>query len=582
MGKKHVAWSVSAGAYCYQMGIAYHIQKHFDVSDVLFSGASGGSWPALLLTTGVDVAYAFDVMMSVSVPMYENRLFGAYGSYDQGVRKAFYHIYKDIDLPPLVNGRLAIPVTRIEFFPVIRVVHEVVSHFVSNDDIIECIVASALIPFALSGKPYVIYRNWICIDGGVTNMTGVRSYHVPEQEDFDSETPIPHYDPAVTGVLADLFNRMKVSLSVAPRELISRAASQFSYPAPTQPFGLYGHALVIARTLLSELRHEWVDLTTDFPAVMNAKMQRLVRLLNSIMSKNREMQLRLNQNARLLRDELLTWEEAARSRGTGALRRSGATASPRASSSMNKPHDSSLAALSWDAINAVQRIVLSALGRHVGSMASADSWWTRNFNQVESFKAKLAVEKEDLERAALRRKSTWADCSVGRPVYVSTRRPSEVVELVDVTDSLMNKEEEQPVPKSTPELPVVQRRCFSENTDIDGALDSDISASSCEDQSTEVSLDVESATHQNAPSSSRHRRKSHMRVYWRTKAQNVCTTPCGGTQLLITPWMWRKVPLWAYHLTSKAAGARQLFEMGLVDAAEHHADLVVFFASSHS
>jgi hypothetical protein len=567
------------------MGIAYHIQKHFDVSDVLFSGASGGSWPALLLTTGVDVAYAFDVMMNISVPMYENRLFGAYGSYDQGVKKAFYHIYKDIDLPPLVNGRLAIPVTRIEFFPVIRVVHEVVSHFVSNDDIIECIVASALIPFALTGKPYVIYRNWICIDGGVTNMTGVRSYHVPIQDDFDSETPIPHYDPAVTGVLADLFYRLKVSLSTAPREFLSRAASRFSYPAPTQPFGLYGQVLIIARTLLSELRHEWVDLTTDFPAVINSNINRLVRLLDSIMRKNREMQIRLNHNARLLRDELLTWEGAARinetSHGKGRPGRRGITAPPGASSSidMDKPHDDSLTTLGWDAISALHRLALSALGRRVDSIASANSWWTRNFNQVESFNRKLANEKEDLERAAVNPSRTWADCSMGRPVLASSRGPSPVVELVDVTESPVKREE----PSVRPELPVVQKKCFSAKDDVDGSPGSGIGSSLFynEDHSTQTSSEIESIPNQAAPSTNQRRRKSHMRVYWRTKAQNISTTPCGGTQLLVTPWMWRKLPLWAYHLTSKTAQARQLFEMGLIDAAEHHADLVAFFTSSH-
>lgn len=81
---KFCSFSVSGGAYCYQMGIAKHIQTHFDLSDVLFSGASGGTWPALLLAAGVDIQYAFDIMMLKSVPQYENKAFGAYGCYDLG------------------------------------------------------------------------------------------------------------------------------------------------------------------------------------------------------------------------------------------------------------------------------------------------------------------------------------------------------------------------------------------------------------------------------------------------------------------------------------------------------------------
>jgi hypothetical protein len=42
---------------------------------------------------------------------------------------------------------------------------EVVSEFLSNEDIVQCIVASALIPFALNGRPFVQFRDWICADG---------------------------------------------------------------------------------------------------------------------------------------------------------------------------------------------------------------------------------------------------------------------------------------------------------------------------------------------------------------------------------------------------------------------------------
>ncbi len=82
----------------------------------------------------------------------------------------------------------------------------------------------------------------------------------------------------------------------------------------------------------------------------------------------------------------------------------------------------------------------------------------------------------------------------------------------------------------------------------------------------------------NINSSSKRRNKTHKRgVYWRNKAQPVSITPCGGSQLLITPWMWRRLPMSAYHLTSKAEKATALFELGLVDAAEHHMELLKFF-----
>ena len=102
---------------------------------------------------------------------------GAYGVYDQGIAIAFRELCKEqgggtASLPARVNGRLAMSVTRLAWGeigllgicgPYLK--DEVVSEFYSNDDIVQCIVASALIPFALNGKPCVKYRDWICADG---------------------------------------------------------------------------------------------------------------------------------------------------------------------------------------------------------------------------------------------------------------------------------------------------------------------------------------------------------------------------------------------------------------------------------
>ena len=102
------------------------------------------------------------------------KIFGAYGVYDKGVALAFEILCGDLkpSLPERVNGRLGISVTRLAWekvnvFGVSRPYFkdEVVSQFYSSDDILQCIIASALIPFALNGRPFVKYRDWICADG---------------------------------------------------------------------------------------------------------------------------------------------------------------------------------------------------------------------------------------------------------------------------------------------------------------------------------------------------------------------------------------------------------------------------------
>ena len=43
---------------------------------------------------------------------------------------------------------------------------EIIDHWTSNEDVLQCVIASALIPYALNGKPFVKYRGWHCLDGG--------------------------------------------------------------------------------------------------------------------------------------------------------------------------------------------------------------------------------------------------------------------------------------------------------------------------------------------------------------------------------------------------------------------------------
>ena len=45
-----------------------------------------------------------------------------------------------------------------------------------TDEICVTVIASSLIPFALNGSPAVTYRDWTCVDAGLTNCQGVPNY----------------------------------------------------------------------------------------------------------------------------------------------------------------------------------------------------------------------------------------------------------------------------------------------------------------------------------------------------------------------------------------------------------------------
>jgi hypothetical protein len=107
--RKHVAFSVSAGAYPYQMGLAHYLRTHFDIDamDVFFSGASGGAWAAVLLASGLDIEEeALATLKALGPNCCKGRWLGAYGVYDQGMRSVFYALFDGIDLAAKVGHEI--------------------------------------------------------------------------------------------------------------------------------------------------------------------------------------------------------------------------------------------------------------------------------------------------------------------------------------------------------------------------------------------------------------------------------------------------------------------------------------------
>ena len=61
---RHVAFSVSAGCYTYQMGIASYLQKNFDLEDVFFSGASG-KFKKNIAWTDIPITILLEIMLNL-------------------------------------------------------------------------------------------------------------------------------------------------------------------------------------------------------------------------------------------------------------------------------------------------------------------------------------------------------------------------------------------------------------------------------------------------------------------------------------------------------------------------------------
>ncbi|KAK1931595.1 hypothetical protein P3T76_012924 [Phytophthora citrophthora] len=166
-----IAFSASAGMFVYQMGVAAFIQDHFDLSNCHFSGCSGGSWAATLLASDTPVRRAWEVIKKTQAKVITTpRWYSGYGRYASIVEKTLHELWReDIDIHERVEQRhLTIAVTK---FP--SMTAEKHTSWKDLDDLTGSIMASSLVPFALSGKPCISHRGQWYVDGAFTNFKGV-------------------------------------------------------------------------------------------------------------------------------------------------------------------------------------------------------------------------------------------------------------------------------------------------------------------------------------------------------------------------------------------------------------------------
>lgn len=166
-----IAFSASAGVFVYQMGVAAFIQDTFDLSNCSFSGCSGGSWAAALLASETPVREAWRVIKETQAKVITTpRWYSGYGRYASIVEQTLLELWRDDkDIHKRVEQRrLTIALTR---FP--SMTAEKLTSWESLEDLTRSIMASSLVPFALSGKPCISHRGQWYVDGAFTNFKGV-------------------------------------------------------------------------------------------------------------------------------------------------------------------------------------------------------------------------------------------------------------------------------------------------------------------------------------------------------------------------------------------------------------------------
>ena len=157
--------TVSSGGFLgfYMSGVCKYLKIHYNLDDVVFSGASAGAWISLILTYKGDPDDIYKVLLSSNV-------FGAtsISHVEELIKKCLLANYTTDDFDLV---RLYIGVTTFQHWSFEKVIY---TNFDNLEDAIDCCVASSHIPFLTGGLTHT-YRNVVSFDGGFSHYPYLNS-----------------------------------------------------------------------------------------------------------------------------------------------------------------------------------------------------------------------------------------------------------------------------------------------------------------------------------------------------------------------------------------------------------------------
>lgn len=168
--KLHIHFGGCGGSYSYLLGIASYLQKNYDLSNVVFSGISAGNLMGLLCILNIDIDKVF---YNINIPFLlklQNYKLKAFYNFIPEFKKILLKILnKDKNNYKKVSGRLYINITH---FPSFK--NEIISEFYSNEDLVDCILASCHIPF-YNNTLFYKFRNYYYLDGYISSDDSFKS-----------------------------------------------------------------------------------------------------------------------------------------------------------------------------------------------------------------------------------------------------------------------------------------------------------------------------------------------------------------------------------------------------------------------
>lgn len=151
---KEIIFSYCGGMFPYYLGIASVLQKNYDLSDVVFSSTSGGSFAPLLLNSKRDILETF------------NNILDFIEFNDSSWEKIIYDFLKqELNESDVAanNDKLYVKLTKINDYLMPEKVS--VKNWVNKEDLCKCISASCFVPILCGNKFFTSYRGNKIVDG---------------------------------------------------------------------------------------------------------------------------------------------------------------------------------------------------------------------------------------------------------------------------------------------------------------------------------------------------------------------------------------------------------------------------------
>ncbi|KAG0497496.1 hypothetical protein HPP92_002187 [Vanilla planifolia] len=155
------SFSAAGLLFPYHLGVAKHLlEKGYIKESTPLAGSSAGSIVCAVIASGCSMEVA---LQATKILAEDCRLKGTAFRLGAVLRDVLNEFLPD-DVHRMSNGRVRVAITQLSWRPRGLLIDQ----FDSKEDVINAVITSSFIPGYLAPSPATIYRNRLCVDGGLT------------------------------------------------------------------------------------------------------------------------------------------------------------------------------------------------------------------------------------------------------------------------------------------------------------------------------------------------------------------------------------------------------------------------------